>query len=80
MGLFVGSFFNMLVLAKIMNKYSFILSTINALLIITGVIYRLQPKDEEFKITLLMVWNISLVGIMWNLFGIATMNSINRVD
>lgn len=78
--LFAGSYLNCIIILKIMKQYSFLLSTINSLIISTGVLYRIHPADKSFKLDFHTIYTVVLIVIIWNIFGIATMNSINRED
>ena len=54
--LFVGSYFNMLIMTKIMKKYTVICMNLNSIMILGGVIYRFQPENRPLKMNIAMIY------------------------
>ena len=65
---------------RIMKKYTVPFTTLNTIIILGGTVYRFQPADREFKLNLAMIYQFFIIAIGWNIFGISTMLSINRLD
>ena len=76
----MASYFNMIILMRIMKKYIVLFTTLNTIILFGGILYRFQPVDREFKLNLAMLFQFFIIGIGWNIFGMSTMLSINRLD
>ena len=51
LALFGISFFNMIILTKIMKKYTIFWTTLNTMVMMAGIMFRFQPADKTFKLT-----------------------------